>query len=158
MWWSPTFGEAPGDEAAQYFHFDFDPAPFWLHFFIYLTDVGPDNGPHVYVRGTHLSGRPQLKPLISRGYVRISDAEMVDKVGKENIVELCGSRGTILAVDTRGYHKGKMPTANHRLVAQMIFACPQFNIHAPRQPLPSNIVPELATALHDRPSVYERFR
>ena len=39
-------------EAAQMFHFDLDRIK-WLKFFIYLTDVKINSGPHVYVSGTH---------------------------------------------------------------------------------------------------------
>jgi hypothetical protein len=157
VWWSPVYGNVPGQDAAQLFHFDFDPAPIWLHFFIYLTDVGPGNGPHVYVRGSHRAGNPAMAPLLRRGYVRISDQEIGDAFGTDNIVELCGRRGTVIAVDTRGFHKGKMPTAGYRLVAQMIFACPQYNMHAPRERICAGIEPSLAAAMKATPRVYERY-
>src|SRR6267142_56298 len=43
MWWHTAFGEEPDAEAAQFYHFDMDRIK-WLKFFIYLTDVGPENG------------------------------------------------------------------------------------------------------------------
>jgi hypothetical protein len=72
-------------------------------------------------------------------------------------VELCGPRGTILAVDTRGYHKGKTPTSGHRLIAQLIFSWPEYNVHAPRQPLPSQLDPALSRAMEESPRVFEHF-
>ena len=96
LWWSAAFGDRPGDQAAQEFHFDFDPPPAWLLFFIYLTDVGPENGPHVYARGSHVAGIPATAEILSRGYVRIPDEDIEAAFGKERIVELHGKRGTVL--------------------------------------------------------------
>jgi hypothetical protein len=157
MWWSPAYGDEPGADAAQQFHFDFDGAPIWLKYFAYLTDVGPDNGPHVFVRGSHLGNHPDAAELRRRGYVRISDEDIVAAFGRDNIVEICGQRGTVLAVDTRGFHKGKMPATGHRLIAQLFFCCPQFNTHGPKQPLPANIDPALASAIKTAPDAYQRF-
>jgi Phytanoyl-CoA dioxygenase (PhyH) len=158
MWWSATYGDKPGSAAAQEFHFDFDPPPIWLHFFIYLTDVGPENGPHVIVRGSHIAGHPAAGPLLTRGYVRISDEDITQSFGAENIIELCGKRGTVLAVVTRGFHKGKMPTVGHRLIAQYIYACPPYSgAHGRRVLLPTEVNPALAVALAKMPRVYERY-
>ena len=55
MWWSTSFGRTASSEVAQLFHFDMDRLKF-LKFFIYLTDVTPENGPHVYVAKSHTRG------------------------------------------------------------------------------------------------------
>jgi hypothetical protein len=157
MWWSPQFGDTPGADAAQQFHFDYDGAPVWLKFFVYLTDVTPQNGPHVFVRGSHRANHPAADAMLKRGYVRISDQDIVEAFGTENIIEICGSRGTVLVADTRGFHKGKLPLAGHRLIAQLFYCCPQFNLHGPRQPLPDTIHPSLADAIKATPRVFERF-
>lgn len=158
LWWSATFGDKPGGHAAQEFHFDFDPPPIWLLFFVYLTDVGPENGPHVYARGTHLADVPAAAPLLARGYVRIPDEDVAAAFGKDSIVELHGKRGTVLAVDTRGFHKGKMLTAGHRLMAQLTFSCPPYSgAHARRQKLPADIDPSLATAIKATPRVFQKY-
>jgi hypothetical protein len=155
LWYSPSYGNAPGADAAQEFHFDFDPPPIWLLFFVYLTDVGPDNGPHVYVRGTHVPGHRGMKELLSRGYVRIPDDDIAKNFGSENVIELYGRRGTILAVDTRGMHKGKMPVIGHRLMAQLTFSCPPFSTsHGAIVPLPEHVGPQLSKALQSKPNVY----
>ena len=78
-------------------------------------------------------------------------------LARRNLIEICGSRGTVLAVDTRGFHKGKRPLAGYRLVAQLFYCCPQFNLHGPPQPLPPTIHPELAAAIKTTPKVFERF-
>jgi hypothetical protein len=155
LWFSPAYGNAPGDHAAQEFHFDFDPPPIWLLFFVYLTDVGPDNGPHIFVRGTHQPGTPGMKDLLARGYVRIPDDDIVARFGTENVVELQGKRGTVLAVDTRGMHKGKMPVIGHRLMAQLSFTTPLFSTtHGDTIPLPEKLGPVLAEAIERAPRVY----
>jgi hypothetical protein len=159
LWWSVPYGNGPGDEAAQFFHFDFDPPPIWLHFFVYLRDVGPENGPHVYVRGSHRPGLTAAGPLRARGYVRIPDEDIAAAFGRENIVELHGKRGTILTVDTRGFHKAKMLTVGERLIAQFIFACPPFSMaFETAQTLPSEIDPALLDAYRAAPRVYAKYR
>ena len=50
--WSLPAAARP--EATQLFHRDPDDWRF-LKLFVYLTDVGPEAGPHVYVRGSHLT-------------------------------------------------------------------------------------------------------
>lgn len=159
LWFSPAYGNAPGEEAAQEFHFDFDPPPIWLLFFVYLTDVGPDNGPHVFVRGTHVPGKPGMKDLLARGYVRIPDEDIVARFGAENVVELKGGRGTILAVDTRGMHKGKMPVTGHRLMAQLSFSTPPFSdAHGDTVRLPEELDPAFAEAIGTEAKIYTRYR
>jgi hypothetical protein len=159
LWWSATFGNKPGADAAQEFHFDFDPPPIWLLFFIYLTDVGPENGPHVFVRGSHAAGHPAAAALRARGYVRIPDKDIAAAFGQENIVEIQGTRGTIIAVDTRGFHKGKMLTAGSRLMMQLTFSCPPFSgAHDRRQSLPVDVDPALVQAMAATPRVYQRYR
>jgi hypothetical protein len=158
LWWSATFGDKPGDNAAQEFHFDFDPPPAWLLFFIYLTDVGPENGPHVYARGSHIAGHPSAGPLLSRGYVRIPDPDIAAAFGKENMVELLGKRGTILAVDTRGFHKGKMLTAGHRLMTQLTYSYPPYSgAHGVAKKIGGEVDPSLAKAIKTTPRVFERY-
>ena len=159
LWWSAAFGDRPGDQAAQEFHFDFDPPPVWLLFFIYLTDVGPENGPHVYARGSHVAGIPATAEILSRGYVRIPDEDIEAAFGKERIVELHGKRGTVLAVDTRGFHKGKMLTTGHRLMGQLTFSCPPYSgAHSRSAVISGEIDPALRLAMNSAPRVYERYR
>jgi hypothetical protein len=159
LWWSATFGDMPGDHAAQEFHFDFDPPPIWLLFFVYLSDVGPDNGPHVYARGSHVAGHAAGGSLLSRGYVRIPDADVAAAFGTQNVIELVGKRGTVLAVDTRGFHKGKMLTAGHRLMAQLTYSCPPYSgAHGAVEKISTNMDKSLADAMKKSPRVFERYR
>jgi hypothetical protein len=158
LWWSAAYGNKPGSDAAQFFHFDFDPPPKWLLIFVYLTDVGTKNGPHVFVRGSHKAGHPEGKKILRKGYVRIPDKEIEQSFGEENIVELTGKRGTVIAVDTRGFHKGKMLVEGHRLMAQLTFSFPVFaGSHGGVQSINNIKHHNLAAALENNPRVFSRY-
>jgi hypothetical protein len=156
LWWSAVYGNAPGDEAAQTFHFDFDAPPAWLKLFIYLGDVGPDQGPHIFVRGTHKPAHPGTAELRSRGYQRISDEDLAAAVGEENEIEITGSRGTVFLVDTRAFHKGKMPNAGDRLALQLLYCSPIFCSHGAHVPL-QKISEPLANAMAGNRYAYDRY-
>jgi ectoine hydroxylase-related dioxygenase (phytanoyl-CoA dioxygenase family) len=159
LWWSPVMDGTPDTDAAQLFHFDFDPAPIWIKFFVYLSDVTSTSGPHVFVRGSHKRQLPASRDLLARHYVRIPDHEIEAAYGKDNVVELTGKRGTVIAVDTSGFHKGKAPSSDHRLLAQIVVSTPLFvGLNAGTVPLPPNISPELSRALRTMPWAYERYR
>lgn len=158
LWWSANFGNEPGDAAAQNFHFDYDPPPKWLLFFVYLTDVDANNGPHVYVRGSHKAGHQASAELLKRGYVRISDEDMAKAFGPDSIIEIHGKCGTVLAVDTRGFHKGKMLTSGHRLMAQLTFSYPAFSgAHGTVEQLDQHVLPDLLSAARNVPKVFSRY-
>ena len=159
VWWSAPTDQGPGDDAAQLFHFDFDAPPAWLKIFVYLSDVDANSGPHVFVRGSHVPDHPAAAALRRRGYVRISDAEIDAAFGRENVVELVGRRGTVLAVDTRGFHKGKEPISGRRLLVQLVYATPPLSeALESRFPLPAKVNAVLAEACRRWPDVYARYR
>lgn len=159
LWWSAVHRGSADHDAGQNFHFDFDTPPRWLMIFIYLTDVDSDNGPHIYVRGSHRAGLPENSELRGRGYVRIPDREVTAAWGEENVVELRGARGTVLAVDTMGFHKGKPLVTGHRLMGQLIYSYAHFTgAHQARVALPENLHPVLAKAAAENPRVYWKFR
>ncbi|BCL37776.1 phytanoyl-CoA dioxygenase family protein [Nostoc sp. MS1] len=116
MWWSTTFEKQANSAAAQLYHCDMDRIKF-IKFFVYLTDVTPENGPHCYVKGSCQSKPPEL---LKDG--RIADAEIYQYYRQEDIVEITGSCGTIIAADTRGFHKGKPLNSGERLVLQLEFS------------------------------------
>ena len=157
LWWSAKYGNAPSSDAAQLFHFDFDAPPVWLKLFVYLTDIGPDDGPHVFVQGTHRPGLKSAAALRARGYERIDDEDIESAFGEDAILKVTGLRGTVFFADTRAFHKGTLPTARHRLVAQLIYCAPMFNDHILPAQIPNEVIPELQEALISRPHVYERF-
>jgi hypothetical protein len=162
LWWSPAGDRWPHQDAAQKFHFDFDAPPTWLKLFIYLTDVGIDNGPHTYVRGSHQSTNPVTRRLLQRGYARISDQDIVGAFGADHVVSIQGKRGTVFFADTRGFHKGLAPVAGHRLMAVFLYGPPHFNDWIDENKtrhcsLPPDIEPSLVAALSGTPRVYRRY-
>lgn len=119
LWWTAP-SRCPDSEAAQLYHFDLDRIR-WLKFFVYINDVGPSNGPHCFISGSHRAGG--IPPhLLSRGYARIPDEEVAACYSSDDLLEFTGPRGTILAEDTRGLHKGKAVTAGDRLIFEFEFS------------------------------------
>ena len=121
MWWSTPNVRTPEIErlkyqsySAQMFHYDLDRMKF-LKFFIYLTDVDESNGPHVYVKESHKKPAFFIK---SDG--RYDDDLIYSKFG-EKVVRLTGKKGTVLAVDTRGLHKGNELISGERLIFAIEF-------------------------------------
>ena len=159
LWWSPASGNnAPDADAAQLFHFDYDAAPIWLKFFVYLNDVSALQGPHVFVKGSHKLGLEKSRALLARGYVRLDDAEIAQIHGADNVTEICGAKGTVFAVDTMGFHKGGVPTQGHRLLAQLEFATPLFVPASSRPlPMPQNAGLEILAARQTYPRAFARF-
>ena len=120
LWWSTAYSSHGDASAAQLYHFDMDRIR-WLKFFIFLTDVGPENGPHCFVARSHRTGGIP-DHFLARGYTRISEAEVRAAYPGERLIEFTGPRGTILAEDTRGLHKGKPLTHGDRLVLEFEFS------------------------------------
>ncbi len=122
FWWTTTKKAEDANLNAQLFHQDRDRLSF-LKFFIYLTDVKPDTGPHVYIRGSHTD-----IPWSLRGDGRKSD-EAVKTAGLWNEVqEITAPGGTLMAVDTIGLHKGKTPISSDRLALENEYATSLFGM------------------------------
>jgi len=156
-WWSAPYGNGPSSQAAQLFHFDFDAPPRWLKLFVYVTPVGSDNGPHVYVKGSHRGNLTAGRNLVARGYARIPDADIDEAFGTNAPVEIMGPRGTVFLADTRGFHKGKHPTKGDRLICQLLYCSPVFNNHAPQPEHSASFIPELLSAMRENPTAYARY-
>jgi hypothetical protein len=125
LWWSAPYGSKADSESAQMFHFDLDRLKF-LKFFIYLTDVSAENGPHVLLRGTHVR---KPRALLRDG--RIPDEEVYYHWPKERALEVGGPRGTLFAADTRAFHKGKPVAEGNRLVLQLQFTADLYGHDSP---------------------------
>ncbi|HEY4047397.1 MAG TPA: hypothetical protein VGM27_11080 [Acidobacteriaceae bacterium] len=117
LWWSFAGPADPREQmaAGQGYHYDIDGYR-GLTFFFYLTDVESSNGPHVYIRGSHVN-KP-LKHLVSM-YKGRSDAQIDKFYGRERQVILCGPAGFGFAEDTFGFHKGLSPENSDRLMVQV---------------------------------------
>ena len=148
LWWSAPFHKLGRSESAQLFHFDMDRIKF-LKFFFYLTDVDTENGPHCYVRGSH---KKLPKSLLREG--RRDDEEVFANYKPSDIVEIVGKKGTIIAADTRGLHKGKELEKNCRLLFQIEFAVSMFG--ASYEPIDTNCIDsEFLPLLEKYPEVYK---
>jgi hypothetical protein len=127
LWWSYASqgNDAKlGDLTSAAMVFHFDSADFrFMKFFYYLTDVGPDNGPHVFIKGTHQ--KKKIRHYLSEN--RHSDDEMRKFYGDENVVTITGKAGSGFAEDTFAFHKAEVPTQGERLVLMIMFSHPESN-------------------------------
>ena len=117
IWASPVFGDGPSSEITQLFHYDAG-HPGFIKFFVYLTDVDSENGPHCVVPTSH---RPDIVGWKLRfGPRRISD-EQIERAYPGMTRELVGPKGIVIAEDTRAFHKGKQPRRGCRFVLELYF-------------------------------------
>jgi hypothetical protein len=56
---------------------------------------------------------------LSRGYARLDDADVARHFPADDHIQFTGPRGTIIAEDTRGLHKGQHVTRGDRLIFQL---------------------------------------
>jgi len=156
MWWHTSFSDKPDMAAAQYYHFDMD-RPKWLKFFIYLTDVKSTNGPHTFVAGSHQTGAIPPK-LLDKGYARLTDEEVEGHYAESDIIEFAAPRGTIIAEDTRGLHKGKHVHEGDRLMLQIQFSNSLFGGAAPTFSLSGELSAELQRSREQFPGLYAAYQ
>jgi hypothetical protein len=123
-WW--TF---PNDEAssgsAQLYHFDLDRIK-WIKAFVYLSDVGLNNGPHAYVKGSHLN----VDKKIGRDG-RYTDEEVFSIYPREDEVVFTRPAGTVILEDTLGLHKGVPATEGHRFIFEFEYSINHFGYPYP---------------------------
>lgn len=155
MWWNTAMQDRPDARAAQYYHFDMD-RPRWIKFFFYLTDVGPENGPHRFIRGSHRTGGI-ARDLLAKGYARLDDEEVARHYPASDHVSFTGPRGTIIAEDTRGLHKGQHVERGDRLIFQVELTNTLFGGKVGRTPLRPPFVEALRDRLRDYPRLYSAF-
>jgi hypothetical protein len=151
MWWSAPGDAALQSRAAQLYHFDMDRFKF-VKFFIYLTDVDTNNGPHCYVRGSHTR-----KPAALLKDGRLTDEEILGHYATDELIELTGPAGTLLAVDTRGFHKGKPLLERDRLIFQIQFSDSLFGQNYPPVSVPRDISETTSKRLSGNRRCYANF-
>jgi hypothetical protein len=88
---------------------------------LYLSDVGPDNGPFQYIKGSHRK-EPLVAAARSLGLSYQTyrfPTEQIERLERENVMPspttFTGRRGTLLLADTRGLHRGQPLRAGARL-------------------------------------------
>ena len=119
LWWSfradRTTPAMRAVHSQDSFHFDLDD---WraVKFFFYMTDVGRENGPHIYVRKSHRNRpmRDQLSPFKSR-----SSHYITSKYGRDNFEVMYGQAGTGFVEDPYGFHTGTAVTGASRLILEI---------------------------------------
>jgi hypothetical protein len=152
LWWTTPFSKGePASNLAQLYHFDMDRLKF-LKFFLYVSDVDVDSGPHCYVRGSC-----KRKPKQFLEDRRFQDDELIGYYGPENLVEIAGPRGTLIAVDTRGFHKAKMPESGNRLALQLEFTSSMFGQNYPHPSL-NVAIPELQRLVELDPMPWQNYQ
>lgn len=123
-WWS--YGSRTVAKGTQKFHRDFDSIGGFKVFF-YLTDVSAEQGPHEYVRGSHVC------QTLDTG-ASIAEEMLWQHYDPQNTLVITGQAGTSFMADTFGIHRGQLPSAGVRLMLSA-----QYNVnvspHGPRQPL-----------------------
>ena len=155
MWWHTAYSDKPDMDAAQYYHFDMD-RPKWLKFFIYLTDVTADNGPHTFIAGSQQTGGIP-ESMLKKGYARLGDEEVEGHYGRERVVEFVAPRGTIIAEDTRGLHKGKHVKHGDRLILQIQFSNSLFGGYYPKARLGKDVTESLRSRTGQYPDLYTSY-
>jgi hypothetical protein len=155
MWWHTNFHGKPDSEAAQFYHFDLDRLK-WLKVFVYLTDVGMQDGPHSFVQGSHaVGGIPEH--FLQKGYARLSDDEVLGHYGQQAEVTFAAPKGTIIVEDTRGLHKGNPVTGKSRLILQLQFSNSLFGTDYPKSRIPVQRTASLEARIREFPDVYRAY-
>jgi hypothetical protein len=155
MWWHTPYHDKPDSLAAQLYHFDLDRIK-WIKVFIYLTDVDADDGPHSFILGSHRTGGiPQR--MLQRGYVRLSDEEVLEHYGVDKQIVFTAPRGTVIVEDTRGLHKGAVVRGKARLILQLQFSNWLFGATYTKSRMTRPQHPTLRHLLGQAPDVYANY-
>ena len=126
-WWSFAGREAPRD--AQLFHLDNADYAF-CKLFVQLTDVDMDGGPHAFIPGSHdpdqvgflRANWPEGEKAFNDWFfltLRKTDEDARWRLGEPHYIT--GPAGTVFLANTRGIHKGLLPTQRDRLVCQVVY-------------------------------------
>ena len=103
--------------SANKFHFDYSHLRS-IRFFIYLTDVSENAGPHTYIKSSHeenfkypASENDFYKPGFRKYYNGTSEGLLKEDWVNKNFstdsqIKFIGKKGTLIIEDTTGFHKG----------------------------------------------------
>ena len=123
-WWSYPTGEGP--QQAESFHRDVDDWSF-IKLFVYLTDVGAESGPHVYVRSS--AGSTSLDEI-----KRYPDEEVFEAFGRQSVAVQIAKAGSAFIENTFGLHKGTPVERGTRLMFQAVYSLNPLP-YGPRRPI-----------------------
>ena len=101
-------------EQAENLHRDNDVIRF-LKYFIYLTEVTEESGPHIFVESSH---------TVSKGLdIRLyQDNEVETLFNKDKFRKFIGKKGLSFMEDTYGFHKGQPAKTQKRLLLQIRYS------------------------------------
>jgi hypothetical protein len=106
---------------AQLFHSDNDFSNF-LKFYLYLTDVSFDEGPHIYINKTN--------KIKDKNHILIrpsSDEKILSKYTSKKTYT--GQKGTFFFTDGFGIHKGEPLKKNYRMVLNVHYGLEQIKYY-----------------------------
>ncbi|MFM9879542.1 MAG: hypothetical protein ACKVOO_03920 [Burkholderiaceae bacterium] len=127
-WWSIGHADAALHLAQDdMFHRDVDDLRF-LKMFMYLTDVGMDNGVHSFVMQSH-----QSMQLVRRG--PISEMQIHQHFAPAAVASYTGEAGTLFIEDTWGIHRQSPATAGLRLAFAVIYNLSGLDPNSPPSPV-----------------------
>lgn len=154
LWWSIPFGQKDDTFALKY-HFDMDSIK-WFKVFINFEDIEITNGPHSYIKGSHLPGR-QSKKIRSQFYSRIDDKDVYENYGKEEEVVFTVPKGSILIEDTKGMHKGYHVEKHRRLLLSFQYSNVVFSKYTPPLSIPQNMNGNFKKLLESYPEFFVKY-
>jgi len=139
LWWSfPVDLPAAGMQMYHHDRGDFRS----VNLFVYLTDVTETTGPHAFVERTHEMNilHPLSVKLFGSDPKRMhdfwtwmenhrkTDEEVRSFFPAELIKSFTGPQGTSFLEDTRGQHKGTLPTKGKRVAFEIVYSTlPKYN-------------------------------
>jgi hypothetical protein len=95
--------------------------------------------------------------LLEKGYARLTDEEVNTQYPADSFIEFTAPRGTIIAEDTRGLHKGKHVIKGDRLMFQLQFTNSLFGGEYPKTKTNEVINPALAEMISACPRLYSNY-
>jgi hypothetical protein len=111
-WWSLPAADGTAQQAEN-FHRDVDDWRF-VKYFVYLTDVDEESGPHIFIPGSH----KQNKLTSIRRY---TEEEVAEAFGAGNEKRFVGPAGTSFLENTYGFHRGLPAETKPRLIFQATY-------------------------------------
>jgi hypothetical protein len=155
MWWHTAFSKEENAQAATMYHFDMDRIK-WLKFFFYLTDTTKETGAHQFIEGSHNGNIP--KKFLKQGYARLKCTDVINHYGIEKEITYEAPRGTIIAEDTSGLHRGNPVQRDDRLLFQIQFSNSLFGAESKTTKIDmENVHSDLKERIEQYPDIYELY-
>lgn len=137
--WQTNPGDG-GDPAAQKWHRDLDD---WraCKLFVYLTDVGPKQGPHMFVPGSHRPELFEIRGLPPDRFFTSAGRGMDSTIDAIPHLEVQGEAGMTFLANTYCYHRGKPVEEGHRIIFQVCYGLMEIETM-----LPGTMIPRIRAA------------